>query len=314
MFSIIIPIYKNLENTQDLTSELSNLNQECQLKLQGDLEIILVDDGCPQKSGTAIYNSLRLQKIDCSLISHSRNFGSFSAIRTGFRYSKGDFLAVMAADLQEPPSLIFDFFQELKLGSYDIVIGTRQARQDPFFSRLSANLFWFLYRNLINRQIPQGGADVFACNRRFCTTLLALAESHTSLLGLIYWLGFRRKEISYIRQERTKGRSAWTIKKKLKYLSDSIYSFTDLPIFILLLFGLMGMLLALALTSVTIFGKFSGSIVIPGYSTTVILVTFFGGLNSLGLGVIGNYIHRTYENTKQRPDAIVLSVLTANEQ
>ncbi len=131
--------------------------------------------------------------------------------------SNGDFFAVMAADLQEPPSLVTDFFSLLRSGSYDVVVGTRDQRADAVSSRLSSALFWRLYRWLVRRDVPAGGVDVFGCNRAFRDRILELSESNSTLVGLIFWLGFRRAEVKYSRLPRRHGISGWSFWRKVRY-------------------------------------------------------------------------------------------------
>jgi polyisoprenyl-phosphate glycosyltransferase len=213
----------------------------------------------------------------------------------------------MAADLQEPPELVLAFFGVLAREPVDLVLGTRQSRADPLLSRLASSIFWWIYRRVIEPQMPPGGVDVFGCNRDFRDRLLALPESNSSLVGLLFWLGYRRKLISYARQPRLAGRSGWTFKKKVKYLFDSLFAFSDLPIRLLAFFGGMGLITSVVLSAVVLTARVFGLITVPGYAATVLVVAFFAALNSFGLGVIGAYVWRTFENTKGRPLAIVMT-------
>jgi glycosyltransferase involved in cell wall biosynthesis len=237
----------------------------------------------------------------------SRNFGSFSAIREGLRAANGRYFAVMAADLQEPPELVLSFFRALSEEPVDLVLGTRTSRADPLLSRLLSSLFWWVYRTVIEPQMPRGGVDVFGCNREFRDRLLALPESNSSLVGLLFWLGYRRKLISYARQPRLTGKSGWTFKKKLKYLFDSLFAFSDLPIRLLAFFGGLGLVASALVSVIVLIAKLLGLVAVPGYAATVLIVAFFSALNSFGLGVIGSYVWRTFENTKGRPLAIVMT-------
>jgi hypothetical protein len=212
----------------------------------------------------------------------------------------------MAADLQEPPQLILEFFRSLQAGEADVVVGTREAREDPWPSRLASWLFWASYRLLIQKEMPSGGVDVFGCNEVFRDKLVNLPESNSTLVGLLFWLGFRRKLVGYRRRARSRGKSAWTFRKKLRYLTDSVFAFSDLPIRLMTLLGATGITVSSILALVVTLAKLSGNIEVPGYAATVLTVIFFGGVNSLGLGIIGSYIWRTFENTKVRPHAIVM--------
>lgn len=302
-FSIVIPVYKNRDSIPSLLVELNKLSD----RLPGSTEVIFVVDGCPQGSYIALENSLssKASSFDSQLLLHTRNFGSFAAIRAGLAAAKGDFTAVMAADLQEPPELAEKMLLALQGGETDIVVGYRSRRNDPLKTKIASNIFWWLYRKLVIPQIPKGGVDMFGCNKQFREKLVELEEQHTSLIGLIYWLGFRRSEISYERREREHGKSAWTLSKKINYLMDSIFAFSDLPIKILFTSGIFGIIVSVALMLIILLAKISGGIPIPGYAATLITITFFGAFNSLGLGIIGSYVWRAYGNTQQRPISIV---------
>jgi len=153
--------------------------------------------------------------------------------------------------------------------------------------------------------MPEGGVDVFGCNRQFRDQLVQLEESRSSLIALIFWLGFRRKLVGYERHVRQEGKSAWTFKKKIDYMMDSIFAFTDYPIRMLIKIGTLGSILAIAMALLVLVAKLVGAIAVPGYAATVLIVLIFGALNLLGLGLVGTYAWRAYENSKQRPLAVV---------
>ena len=172
-------------------------------------------------------------------------------------------------------------------------------------SRWMSLLFWKIYRRMVMPDMPAGGVDVFGCNLQFRNQLVGLQESRSSLVALIFWLGFRRKFIAYERLERQEGKSAWTLKKKMDYLFDSIFSFTDYPIQLLLRIGALGSVFAIGLSGLVLAAKLAGAISVPGYAATLLVVLIFGTLNLLGLGLVGVYAWRAYENSKQRPLAVV---------
>jgi glycosyltransferase involved in cell wall biosynthesis len=305
MFSVIIPVYRNAEFVPQLISEFSRISTVIKDRFGIDSEFVFVVDGSPDDSFALLEKGLTRAPFRSQLLLHARNFGSFAAIRTGLRAARGDFFAVIAADLQEPPDLLVDFLEQLHADVSDIVVGVRQGRDDPAMSRMSANLFWTFYRAFVMKEIPAGGVDVFGCNKRIRDELLQLQEAHSSLVGLVYWLGFRRTEIPYERRTREHGKSAWTFRKKLTYLLDSIFSFTDLPIRILTFLGVVGIVTATVLGLGVMAMRLMGEIETAGYTATIVVITFFGALNTLGLGLIGAYAWRGYENTKGRPLALI---------
>ncbi len=303
MYSLVIPVYKNEENLPSLLECLRGMSEEMEQKL----EVVFVIDGSPDRCYPILKQQLADEPYPSQLILHSRNYGSFAAIRTGMQAAKGQYIAVMAADLQEPPELAIEFFRNLERDEADVVLGVRDGRDDPLISRLSSQLYWWFYRKFVIPEIPEGGVDMFGCNTAFKDELLLLNESHSSLIGLIFWLGFRRKTIAYKRREREHGKSAWTFKKKINYLMDSVFAFSDLPIKVLISLGGLGMVISLALAAFTLIFRVTGYVPVPGYATTVVTILFFGGLNALGLGIIGAYVWRAYGNTQGRPLSVVMT-------
>jgi glycosyltransferase involved in cell wall biosynthesis len=304
VLSLVIPVYRNEESIPTLLTAI----QELHVQLLGALEVVFVVDGSPDRSFEILQAELPMQKFTSQLILLSKNFGSFMAIRTGLQYGKGSRFAVMAADLQEPPSLILTMNSVLSSEPVDVVVGVRESRQDPFLSKLASQTFWGLYKRYVIPEMPAGGVDMFGCNLEFRDNLLKLDERHSSLIAQIFWLGFRRKVVSYTRVAREHGKSAWTLRKKVNYLMDSVFSFTDLPIRLLIRVGATGSILSALYGIIVIFAKLGGVIEVPGYAMTIFVITLLGSLNLLGLGVIGSYAWRTYENTKGRPLAIPMKV------
>jgi glycosyltransferase involved in cell wall biosynthesis len=301
MHSLVIPVYGNEASIGELLEAIAGLSR----RLSQPLEAVFVVDGSPDRSYALLRDALPRMPFPAQLLVHSRNFGAFAAIRTGLAAARGEDVAVMAADLQDPIELIERFYDVLARDEADVIIGTRVARADPFLSRVASGVFWWLYRRLVLPQIPPGGVDVFACNRAFRTELLALGEPNTSLVGQLFWVGMRRAVLPYERLPRRHGRSAWSFSRKLKYLMDSVFAFSDLPVRLLILVGGLGLGASLMLGSAVGIARLLGYITVPGYAMTILTLSFFGGLNTFGLGLVGAYVWRAYENTKQRPLAIV---------
>jgi glycosyltransferase involved in cell wall biosynthesis len=304
MISVVVPVYRNEANIPDLLRALASVHAD----LKGDVEVVFVVDGSPDRSYALLRTALPEQPFRSKLVLLSRNFGSFAAIRAGFTQASGEFLAVMAADLQEPPGLILRFREALGAGDCDVVMATREAREDPLLSRISSALFWWFYRKFVQKGMPCGGLDVFACTRAFADQLLKLEEANSSLVGLVVWLGFRAKSIGYRRQIRQKGKSAWTFARKWKYLFDSIFAFTDLPFRVLSLLGTIAVACAVVISILAIAARLAGRIPVQGYTITVVLIMFFGGINAIGLSLLGGYLWRAFDNTKGRPNYLVASV------
>jgi polyisoprenyl-phosphate glycosyltransferase len=296
-YSLVIPVYKNERSIDRLIETLRDLNG----RLDGLLEVVFVVDGSPDRSYEILREKLCNSSFAAELVSLSRNFGSFSAVRMGLSLARGPYFAVMAADLQEPPELVYEFFRSLGAEPIDIVLGVRTDRDDPLFSKTSANLFWSIYRRVVQRDMPPGGVDAFACTRQVRDALMSLNESNSSLVGQVLWLGFRRKQVPYRRLPRKEGKSGWTFRRKLRYMFDSIFAFTDLPLTLLLAVGTLGVLFSTLIGTLVFVAWCLGAIVVPGYTPMILAILLSMFCQLLGLGVIGAYVWRGYENTKGRP-------------
>jgi polyisoprenyl-phosphate glycosyltransferase len=304
LYSVVVPVYRNEETLAAVVERLDGLADE----LDGTLEAVFVVDGSPDASLLVLRRLLsQKRRFSAQLIALSRNFGSFSAVRAGLAAAEGEYLAMMAADLQEPVSLVRDFFRGLAGGEHDIAIGVRTARDDPVRDMLPARIFWWLYRRLVQREIPRGGVDVFGCTRQVADQLLRLEESHTSLVGLLYWVGFRRLEVPYARQPRLIGTSGWGFRRKMRYLVDSIFSFTDLPITAIIVLGAIGVAVSSVWSVVVIVAWAAGRINVPGYTPLMLALFFVTSTILIALGLVGSYVWRTYENSKGRPGVVPMS-------
>jgi glycosyltransferase involved in cell wall biosynthesis len=303
-FSLVIPVYGNqstLPTVVDCCSALAG-------SLEGALEVVFVVDGSPDGSLVVLQRLLREPLVfSAQLIALSRNFGAFSALKVGIAAAEGAFIAVMSADLQEPISLIENLYAELVSGGHDVALGVRTARADPMFARLTSRLFWALYRRFVQQEMPKAGLDIFACTREVSRQLVRLDESHTSIIGLLLWLGYQRAVVPYERQARQHGRSGWTLRRRILYFLDSVYSFSDLPLLVITVVGGIGVVVSSVAAVLVLVGWLTGDVHAAGYTPLMLGITFATSSILLALGIIGSYVWRTYENTKARPGAIPMS-------
>ncbi len=304
MYSLVVPVYRNASTIHALCDRVQHLYDS----LDHALDAVFVVDGSPDQSADLLRAELAQRTFPSQLVILSRNFGSFAAIRMGLRVAKGHYFAVMAADLQEPAELIVQFFRALSDEPVDITLSVRTARSDPRASKFLSRLFWAVYRRLIQPDVPPGGIDVFGCNAAVRDQLLAFNESNSSLVGLLVWLGFRKKVIPYERMPRHSDKSSWTLRRKLRYMLDSTYSFTDLPITFLTITGGLGSVLASIVGIIVFLAWLSGAVEVSGYAPVILTLLLSTSLILLALGVIGGYVWRAYENTKNRPLFIPLSI------
>jgi glycosyltransferase involved in cell wall biosynthesis len=303
-YSVVIPVYGNEPTIPALIEQLGALAGW----LDHSLEAVFVVDGSPDGSLPLLRRLLAEEtRFEAQLIALSRNFGSFSAIRAGLAAADGDFVAIMAADLQEPIELVRDFFAALSAGEHDVAVGVRATRSDPPLTVFASRLFWTLARRLGQPELPSGGADVFACTRQVASHLIRLEESHSSLIGLLYWVGFRRIEVPYERRLRTEGKSGWRLRRKLRYLLDSLFSFTDIPIMAITAIGMIGVVVSLVVALAVFVAWLTSDAEVAGYTPIMLAIVFTASGVLVSLGVIGSFVWRTYENTKGRPGAIPMT-------
>lgn len=303
MLSLIVPVFRNEASLPRLLVELADLQRALPVRL----EVVFVIDGSPDRSADLLRERLHDSPLSARLVELSRNFGSFAAILAGMNEGRGDYYAVMAADLQEPTSLVAAFVERLRRGDADVVFGCRATRQDPWFTTLSSNAFWGLYRRLVIKDMPKGGVDCFAMTRAVRDEVLRCPEVTTNLVALLFWMGFRREFVPYDRQERREGRSGWTFSKKLRYFLDSVFAFTDLPARILLYAGSIGLVVCAVIAVVLVVLRLRGEIPVLGYTPLALGILALGAFASLGFGVVGQYAWLSLQNARRRPNFLVAS-------
>lgn len=302
-FSLVIPVYKNESGISDLIERCEFLH-----KALSPIEFVFVVDGSPDNSLEFLRLGLANTQLRYKVINLSRNFGAINAARWGVKYTENTYMCVMAADLQEPAELIVELLSTLLNSDSDIVIARRISRRDRFWDKVFSKFSWFIYRSLINAEVPRGGMDIFACSPKVVSVINKIDEQNSSLFGLIFWVGFKKTFVDYHREKRSKGKSSWTFAKKVNYFFDSIYSFTDLPLRLLQVVGIFGISVSVLIAVSTVIEYLLNNIAVPGYTTLAILITFTTSSILTAIGVLGAYIWRTFNNSQLRPYAIEESV------
>ena len=303
--SVVVPVYRNEQTLPALLEQLSDLFEHTRRRL----EVVFVLDGSPDNSHALLTTRLPRMPFRSTVLCLSRNFGSFAAIRSGFAIATGDRIAFLAADLQQPVSSVRAFFEMLDRGA-DIAIGQRATRDDPWSSRIVSALFWRLYRRFVQHDVPPGGVDAFACTAQVRDILVALPEANSTLIGLLFWVGFRREFVSYDRVKRVSGSSGWTLGRKLRYGFDSVFAFSDLPITTMIVLGFGGIVSALIAGAVIVAAWITGAGNVRGYTPIMLAILLSFSTMLLAIGLLGGYVWRIFENTKGRPSHIAQSVTT----
>jgi glycosyltransferase involved in cell wall biosynthesis len=298
--SIVVPVYKNEGSIDQLLRRINEISAA----VSGMVEAVFVVDGSPDNSLDALRSKLPMAGFDAKVLLLSRNFGAFSAIRAGLREARGNATVVMAADLQEPTSLITNMLGIVQRDEADVAVGVRQSRKDGVVSRTLSAVFWKIFNRVSSLELPRGGVDIFALSRSARETLNTFEESSTSLIGLIYWMGFRRQEVPYHRVERRVGKSSWSLQKRINYAKDSITAFSEFPLTVFLWSGAVGAIVSLVFALIGAFQYIFTSDHQSQREVTAIGLLFVASYLMAGLGVLGTYLWRIADNVRKRPDSI----------
>jgi len=270
-------------------------------KLKTPYEIILVNDGSADNTLTAAID-LSISHKNLKVVSLSRNFGHQVAVTAGMDLAVGDAVVVIDADLQDPPELITEMVTKWREG-YDVAYGQRRARDgEKIFKLVTAKLFYRLLRRITKVSIPVDTGDFRLMDRKVVEAMKRLRESHRFIRGLVSWTGFKQTPVMYDRKSRFAGETHYSLSKMFLFSLDAITSFSILPLRLLSLLGLLIVFLATLFSFYVLIVKiFDPGFFLAGFPTIVLLISFFGGIQLLSLGVIGEYVGRIYEEIKQRP-------------
>ena len=298
--SIVIPVYFNEDTLLPLYNDIKKKIIDV---IDYEYEIVMVNDGSKDKSYEIMQ---RLAKCDenIKIYSLSRNFGSHACILCGLSKATGDCAVVKAADLQEPSELILDMVESWKQGN-NVVLAERSGREEGYIQTFFANLYYKLVRKTALPNMPKEGFDVYLLDRKVINVLMQLDEKNSALTGQILWSGFRTGTVKYKRLARELGTSKWTLRKKIRLVTDTFYSFSTLPITIVSLIGVFSFLGSLIWAIVVFFAKIFGKIVVSGWTTLFIFNLFSFGVIMLTLGILGGYLWRTFDASRKRPPYII---------
>ncbi len=299
--SIVVPVYFNGPSLPKLFEELNDLEKEL-LKREVSLELIFVDDGSKDDSLTQLLR-IKKQKPEVKVVKLTRNFGAVHASKTGFRFVTGDCFMILAADLQDPPSLVLEMVDEWRNGA-KFVICERNSRDDPALSKVFARVYYALLRLLVLRNYPKGGYDLALMDKAMLPYLLDSSKSIFTPL-LAYWLGFEPKVLQYHRRSRLHGKSRWTLTKKIRAFLDVMLGFSITPIRAISAIGLVVSVMSFGYGIMVVISALLGKSAIPGFATITALITFLLGLIIVMLGVIGEYLWRIFDETNKRPETVI---------
>ena len=298
--SIIVPVYYNQDNLLPLYADLK---EKVLTKLDTEYELIFVDDGSKDKSYEVMKDLAKVDK-NIKLVKLSRNFGEHSALLAGLSQCTGDCAVRKAADLQEPSEVILEMIKKYKEGA-KVVLATRADREEPVTQKAFSNLYAFLMRKLALHNMPKGGFDTFLIDRQVIDVVVKMQESNTSLMSQILWAGFETATVPYVRKKREIGKSRWTLSKKIKLVYDSLLSFSYFPIKLITTAGFLSFLIAIILLIVIVYKRITGIIDVEGYTSIIMIMLMGFGIIMLSIGILGEYLWRTYDAARNRPPYII---------
>ncbi len=290
MLSIIVPVYNEEENLLILYEKLREVVIANNLKY----ELVFVDD----HSSDGSYGLLVLlakKDSNVKVIRLSKNQGSHIALRAGLAYCRGDYACNLSADLQEPTDLIIKLYKAAREGRVDIVWAYRKERKDSFYRRMLSEVYKIFIKNFTHIQNFRQVCDIFCISRKVINAMNKVQTKNISLFLALLDVGFEQSQIPYVRQERKAGKSKFTFYKKIKLFADSFFPFSYFPIRALTLFGFFMAGLAFLFMLFISYNKIINNGVITGWSSIMVAILFFSSLQLIMLGIIGEYLLRTYD-------------------
>ena len=302
LISIIVPCYNEEESLRLFHQAVRKTEKEmpdCRF------EILLINDGSKDKT-VEVMRELAKEDPDVSYFSLSRNFGKEAAMFAGFCNARGDYAAVMDADLQDPPDLLPEMYRILKSGEYDSVAARRVSRAgEPPIRSWFARRFYSLINKISDADIVDGARDFRLMKREMVDAILAMSESNRFSKGIFGWIGFRTYWMPYKNVERVAGETKWSFWGLLGYAIDGIVNFSHVPLDIASWFGILMTGISFLAILFIIVRKLLFGDPVAGWASTACIITFIGGIQLLCLGIMGKYLATVYQEVKKRPHFII---------
>ena len=306
--SIVIPVF----NEEEVISHtISSILKETS-KWKYDYELIFVNDGSVDKTYDILKNKCTLNS-NIKVLNLSRNFGHQMAFTAGLDIASGDAVIVIDGDLQDPPQVMIEFIKKWENG-FHVIYGKRSRRKgETFFKKLSARLFYQLLDILSETNIPKNTGDFRLMDRRVVEELKTMREKHRFIRGMVSWIGFKQTSVLYERDQRPAGDTKYPFKKMMSFALDGIFSFSTVPIKISLFVGFLTILLSFFGILLALINRLLTNGWVSGWTTLIITILFLGGVQLISIGVLGQYIGRTFEQIKDRPLYIIQDTLNIDE-
>jgi dolichol-phosphate mannosyltransferase len=303
-YSFVIPVY----NERDTLPELRKRLTQVMAKLDGETEVLLVDDGSNDASWDLI-QEFHFADSRFKGIRLSRNFGHQVALTAGMDLAEGRAVVLMDADLQDPPEVVLEMAAKWRQG-YEVVYGVRESRvRDSWFKRSTASLFYWGLNRVSEVEIPRNVGDFRLVDERAVEAFRLMRESSRFVRGMYAWVGFRQVGVPYFRDARFAGESKYPFRKMLRLAADAVFGFSGVPLRLAMKLGALTALLSIVAGVIAVNIKLFGVYSVPGWTSILFVVCLIGGLQLACLGMIGQYVGRTYEESRGRPLYIVSQLI-----
>lgn len=302
LISLVVPCYNEEQSLPYFWKETAAVMHQMDYL---DFEVIFVDDGSRDKT-LEILRALAASDSRVKYLSFSRNFGKEAAMYAGLEHAKGDYAAVMDADLQDPPALLADMYRAVTQEGYDSAATRRVTRKgEPPIRSFFARMFYKIINKMADVEIVDGARDFRLMNRKFLNALLELKERNRFSKGLFGWVGFKTKWLEFENVERVAGETKWSFWKLFKYSIEGIVAFTTTPLTLASFMGFLLCMVALCSTVFIVVRKLLFGDPVSGWASTASIITFIGGIQLFFMGIFGQYLAKAYTEIKNRPIYIV---------
>ena len=307
--SVVIPMYNEEKIVDECYKKITNVLNNIK---KYSYEIIFINDGSKDKT-LELLTKIASKDKKVKIISFSRNFGHQCAVTAGLKHVNGDVIVIMDSDLQHPPELIPDMLKYWEQGN-DVVYGRRKKRKgESVFKLLTAKMFYKTLNLLSDVEIPKDTGDFRLVDRKVVNTINNMPEHNKFLRGLFSWVGYKQHAFEYDRKERIAGKTKYPLTKMLKLAGDGIISFSSKPLKLMGGIGIVSIFLSFIILIYSILSFMTGNAITAGWTSIMVTVTFFAGIQLLSLWLMSEYIRRIYDESKQRPEYIIDEIINFDE-